>query len=92
MEGALSHLLRDAVAHLDVVRLVAADEALRNCKMRLFKQNQGGSINWPKLKLCHYLCFKAAAVVKEENQELKSQKNSLCTLFEVGGTYFIKAA
>ena len=28
VEGALSHLLRDAVAHLDVVRLVAADQSL----------------------------------------------------------------
>ena len=28
VQGALSHLLRDAVADLDVVRLVAADEPL----------------------------------------------------------------
>ena len=30
VEGALAHLLRDAVADFDVVRLVAADEPLRH--------------------------------------------------------------
>ena len=34
VERALSHLLRDAVAHLDVVRLVAADQTLGHCNRR----------------------------------------------------------
>ena len=34
VECALSHLLRDAVAHLDVVRLVAADQPLGHCNRR----------------------------------------------------------
>ena len=34
VERALSHLLRDAVAHLHVVRLVAADQPLGHCNKR----------------------------------------------------------